>query len=79
MRGVRWKEKDVESSLSPSIERFFHLASGVDACVVKDDECWPGNGYGEVIDELSHVPCLYALTAGKSMIDIITADHTEDI
>lgn len=79
MRGVRWKEKDVESSLSPSIGRFFHFASGVDAYVVKDDECWPGNGHGEVIDELSHVLCLYALTAGKSMIDIITADHTEDI
>ena len=79
MRRVRRKEKDVESSLSPSVKRFFHFASGVDACIVKNDECWPSNRHGEVIDELSYVLCLYALTAGKSMIDIITADHTEDI
>lgn len=76
---IRGKIKNVEPALPPDVNGFFHSASGMDACIVKDNERRTGDCHGEAVDELRHILSLYALTTCNPVIDILTTDHTEYI
>lgn len=79
MRGVYGKIEDIKTSIFPFFNGLLHLSSCVDTGIVKDNECGAGNRCGKVINEVRHIFGLYALTACKSVIDIITVNHSENI
>lgn len=79
MRRVWRKIKDIETTPSPFLNHFFHLATSMDTGIVKNDECRPFNCQREVIDKFRHILSLDALTACKTVIDIVPAYHAENI
>lgn len=79
MRRVWREEKDIKASFFPFVNRLLHLTSGMDTCIVENDEGRSCNCQREVIDKIRHILGLDTLTACKTVIDIVPAYHAENI
>lgn len=79
MRRIWWKEKDIQTSLFPFVYKLLYPACGMDTRIVKDNEGGSRDRCGKILYEVCHILSLYALTACKSVVDIIAVNHAEDI
>lgn len=79
MRRVWRKIKDIETAPSPFLNHLFHLTTGMDTGIVKNDEGRPCDCQRKVVYEIRHILGLDALTACKAVIDIVPAYDAENI
>lgn len=73
------KVENIEPTRFPFVNRILHKSTCMDTCIIKNDEGRFCNCKREVVDKLSNILRLYALTACEPMVYIVSADHPEDV